>query len=130
SYERTATLRNPPRKPCLPHRIWRVGPLRRPHRLLQRGRALSGVSPLGDHDAGNPDLSLDLYRPAARRALDPRRGAERGVHPPPAAAIPRDRRFLAAARRLLLPNCGGGDPQDLSRPGQAGDDGDLVVSAP
>ena len=51
----------------------------------------------GDHHAAEPDLSLDLHRPAARRALDPRRGAERGLHPAAAAAIPGDRRFLAAA---------------------------------
>ncbi len=54
---------------------------------------------------------------------------ERGLHPAAAAAIPRDRRFLAAARGLLLPHRRRGDPQGLSRPRQARDDGDLVVSA-
>ena len=34
-----------------------------------------------DHHAARPDLSLDLHRPAARRALGAGRGAERGVHP-------------------------------------------------
>ena len=100
------------RRPCLARRIRRRRPLRRPHRLLQRGRALPGVPPLGDHDAARPDLSLDLHRPPARRALGARRGAERGLHPAVAAAIPGDRRFLAAARGLLLPHRGRVDPQE------------------
>ena len=37
--------------------------------------------------------------------------------------FPRDCRFLAAARRLLLPDRGRFDPQGLSRSRQAGDDG-------
>ncbi len=46
------------------------------------------------------------------------------------AAIPGNRRFLAAARGLLLSHRGGGDPKVLPRPRQARDDGDLVVPAP
>jgi hypothetical protein len=57
------------------------------------------------------------------------RSAERGLHPAVAAAIPRDCGFLAATRGVLLPHRGRGDPQDLSRPRQARNDGDLVVSA-
>ena len=98
--------------PCLARRVRRRRALRRPHRLLQRGRALPGVPAVGDHDAARPDLSLDLHRPAAGRALGARRSAERGVHPAAAAAIPGDRRFLAAARGLLLPHRRRVDPQE------------------
>ena len=57
------------------------------------------------------------------------RGAERGVHPPLPAAVPRDRRFLAAARRLLLPHRRGVDEEGLRRPRQARDDGRVELSA-
>ena len=40
------------------------GPVRRPHRLLHRGRAVPGLPPLGDHDAPRRDLSLDRRRQA------------------------------------------------------------------
>ncbi len=46
-----------------------------------------------------------------------------------AAAISGDRRFLAAARGLLLPHRRRLDPQGLSRPRQAHHDGRLVVPA-
>ncbi len=84
---------------------------------------------LGDHDAAEPDLSLDLHRPPARRAFGPRRGIERGVHPAAAAAIPRDRRFLAAAGGVLVPDRCRVDPQGLSGSRQTDHYGDLVVSA-
>ena len=48
------------------------------------------------------------------------------LHP----AVPGDRRFLAAARGLLLPHRRGRDEEGLSRPRQARDDGRLVVPAP
>ncbi len=47
----------------------RRGSVRRPHGLLQRGRALPGVDARPDHDAPRSDLSLDLHRQAARRAV-------------------------------------------------------------
>ena len=56
------------------------------------------------------------------------RGAERGVHPAAPAAVPGDRRFLAAARRLLLPHRRGVDEEGLSRPRQARDDGRVVAT--
>ena len=58
------------------------------------------------------------------------RGAERGVHPAAPAAVPGDRRFLAAARRLLLPHRRGVDEEGLSRPRQARDDGRVALPAP
>ena len=39
-------------------------PVRRPHRLLHRGRAVPGLPPLRDHDAPRCDLSLDRGRQA------------------------------------------------------------------
>ena len=83
--------------------------VRRPHRLLQRSRALSGVHGRAHHDAPRPDLSLDLHRQAAGRAGGARRRAERSVRAAAAEAVPRDRRLLPAARRLLVPARGRGD---------------------
>ena len=77
-----------------------------------------------------PDLSLDLHRPSAGRALDPGRGAERGLRAAADPAVSRDRRFLSAAGGLQLSHRRGLDAQGLSRPCQAGDDGRLVVPAP
>ncbi len=54
-------------------------PVRRPHRLLQRSRALPGVHDRADHAAPRSDLSLDLHRQAARRARDAGRRTERSV---------------------------------------------------
>ena len=59
-----------------------------------------------------------------------RRGAERSVHSAVEAAVPRDRRFLAAAGRLLLPHRRRQHEEGLSRPRQARDDGRVVLSAP
>ncbi len=64
-------------------------PVRRSHRLLQRGRALPGAHDRAHHAAPRSDLSLDLHRQAARRARGARRRAERGVR--------------AAARRSSFP---------------------------
>ncbi len=75
------------------------------------------------HHAARSDLSLDLHRPAAGRALRAGRSAERGVHSAAEAAVPGDRRFLAAAGRLLLPHRRRLHEEGLSRPRQAGDDG-------
>src|SRR3546814_10328613 len=57
------------------------------------------------------------------------RGAERGLHPAAAPAVPGDRRLLAAAGRLQLPHCRGVDEESLSRPCQARDNGGLVYLA-
>jgi 4-hydroxy-3-polyprenylbenzoate decarboxylase len=81
--------------------------------------------PYGDHTG-----YYNLYRPPAGRALDPGRGPERDLRAAPHPAISRDRRFLPAARGLLLPHRGGGDPQELPGPSQARDDGGVVVLAP
>jgi 4-hydroxy-3-polyprenylbenzoate decarboxylase len=66
---------------------------------------------------------------AAGRALDPGHGAERGVHSAVAPAVSGDRRFLAAARGLLLPHRRRLDEEGVSGPCQARDDGRVVLSA-
>ena len=81
-----------------------------------------------DHHAPRSHLSLDLHGTPAGRALGPRRGAERGLPPPAAPAVPRDRRFLAAARGLLLPHRRPLHAEGLSRARQARDDGGVVLS--
>ncbi len=98
-------------------------PLWRPHRLLQFGRAIPGLHRHRDHHAARPDLSLHLYRAAARRTFDSRRSAERNVRSAAPPAISRDRGFLAAAGRLLLSHRGRQHEESLSRPCQARDDG-------
>ena len=62
--------------------------VRRPHRLLQRARAVPGVHDRAHHDAPRPDLSLDLHRQAARRAGGARRRAERSVRAAAAKQFP------------------------------------------
>src|SRR5258708_7834068 len=79
-------------------------------------------------DATRSNVPVDLHRPAARRTLGARRGAQRGVHSAAAAAISRDRRFLAAAGGLLVSDRRGRDQEGLSGPRQAPDDGGVVVS--
>ena len=117
------------RGPGAAGRLRRRGPLRRPHRLLQLRRARSRCSRSPPSPCGKrPDLPDHLHRPAAGRALGAGRGAERGVHPAAAAAVPRDRRLLAAAGGLQLPHRGGVDEEGLPRPRQAGDDGRLVAT--
>ena len=81
------------------------------------------------HDAAQADLSVDLHRPAAGRAERAGRGAERSVHSPLPAAVPRDRRLLAAARGLLLSHRRGVDEEGLRRPRQARDVGRVELSA-
>ena len=83
--------------------------LRRPHRLLQFGGAVSDLPGHRHHHAARSDLSDHPHRPAARRAERSGRGAQRGVHPAAAGAIPRDRRLLAAAGGLQLSHRGGVD---------------------
>ena len=56
------------RGPGPPGRIRRRGALRRPHRLLQFGRAVPGLPGHRDHDAARPDLPVHLHRPPAGRA--------------------------------------------------------------
>ena len=65
------------RGPGQPRGLPRRGPVRRSHRLLQRGRAVPGVHDHRHDHAPRPDLSVHLHRPAAGRALGARRGAER-----------------------------------------------------
>ena len=91
-------------RPCVAGGLPRRGALWRPHRLLQFGRAVPGLHHQRHHHAAPADLPLHLHRPAAGRAERPRRGAERRVHPAADPAISGDRRFLAAAGRLLLPH--------------------------
>ncbi len=55
-----------PRGPCPARRVRRRGPLRRPHRLLQFGRAVPCLPGQRHHHAAQPDISDYLYRPAAR----------------------------------------------------------------
>ena len=80
------------------------------------------------HDAAQSDLSLHIYRPPAGRAGHPRRSAQRGVHSTLPAAVPRDRRFLATARGLLLPDRRRLHQEGVSRPRQADHDGRVVLS--
>src|SRR5262249_45413868 len=87
------------------------------------------VPHFGDHNAREPDLSIDLYRPSARRTINPRRSAQRGIHTLTTTTISGGRRFLAAARGLFVPHRGRSNSQSLPWTGQARDDGDLVVSA-
>ena len=58
-----------------------------------------------------------------------RRSTERGIHSAAATTISRNRRFLAAARRLFLPHRRGVDQEVLSRPRQAHHDGGVVLPA-
>ena len=76
-----------------------------------------------DHHAARSGLSHDLHRPAARRALGHRRGAQRPRAADDPAADPRNRRFLAAAGGVLLSPRRRLDQEALSRPGAARDDG-------
>jgi len=55
---------------------------------------------------------------------------ERSVRTAFAKAVPRNHRFLPAARRLFLPHGGGQHEKTVRRTRQARDDGLLVVSAP
>ena len=116
------------RGPGQPRGLRRRGAVRRSHRLLQRGRAVPGVHGHRDDDAARADLSLDLHRPAAGRALGARRGAERGLSAAVPPAVPGGRGLLAAARGLLLPGRGGDDQEGVSRPRQARDAGRVVLS--
>ena len=84
------------RGPCQPRRLRRRGSLRRPHRLLQLRREVPGVHLERHHHAAPPDLSLDLHRPAARRAVGAGRGAERGVH---------SRSSSSSSRRSSISGC-------------------------
>ena len=77
--------------------------VRRPHGLLQRGRALSGAHDRADHASPRPDLPHDVHGPSARRARDPGAGAQRRVRADPADAVSRDHRLLPAERGLLVP---------------------------
>ena len=106
------------------------GAVRRPHRLLQRGRALPGADDRAHDDAPRPDLPLDLHRQAARRAGGARRRAQRSVRAAAAEAVPGDHRLLPAARGLLLPARGGVDAQAVSRPRQARDVRRVELPAP
>ena len=58
------------RGPCRARRVRRRRPLRRPHRLLQLGREVPGLhASRAITMRQEPDLSVHLHRPAARRAL-------------------------------------------------------------
>ena len=103
------------RGPGQPRGLRRRGPLRRSHRLLQRGREIPGVHGHRDDHAPRPDLSFDLHRPAAGRALGARRGAQRSFSPTLQAAVPGGRGLLAAARGLLLPGRRGDDQRKPTR---------------
>ncbi len=65
------------RGPCQPRRPGRRGPLRRSHRLLQRGRAFPGVHHHG-HDHAPPTRSISRPSPAGRRT-SPRSWARRST---------------------------------------------------
>jgi len=54
------------RGPCLPRRLCRRRPLRRPYRLLQFGREVPGLHRLGDHHAAEA-RSISRPSPAVRR---------------------------------------------------------------
>ena len=106
------------------------GPAWRPHRLLQRSRALPGDDGATHDHAPLADLSLHLYRQAARRAGDPRRRAERAIRSAADQAIPGDRGLLSAAGGLLLPHGGGQHEEAIPGTRQARDVRHLELSAP
>ena len=86
----------------LADRLSRRRPLWRSHRLLQFGRAVSGLHRHRDHHAPRSDLSLHLYRPAAGRAVHAGRGAERSVRAAAAASnFPRS--SISGCRRKAAP---------------------------
>ena len=109
---------------CARRSVWR------PHRLLQRAGMVSGLHRRAHHHAARCDLSLDLYRQAARRAGRARRRAERSVRAATAEAVHRDHRLLSAARRLQLPHGHRADEEELPRPRQARDVRRLELPAP
>ena len=78
----------------------------------------------------DPIYHSHLHRQAARRAGDPRRGAERGVRAAAAEAVPGDRRLLPAARGLQLPPRRGVAEEAVPRPRQARDVRRLELPAP
>ena len=73
-------------------------PVRRPHGLLQRGRALSGADDRADHAAPRPDLPLDVHGQAAGRARDAGCRAERSVR-----AAARDASFRRSSTSTCRP---------------------------
>ena len=95
---------HPPRRER-PHRLrdGRRRAVRRPHRLLQRRRALPGADDRAHHAAPRPDLPLDVHGQAAGRAGGAGRRAERSVRAAAAEAVSGDRRLLPAAGGLLVP---------------------------
>ncbi len=105
------------------------GPLRRPHRLLQRGGQLPRLHHRAPHPAPRPHLPQHLHGAPPGRAGHPRGGPERGLRPHPVQAIPRDRRFLPAAGGVLLPARGGQHAQAVPGACQAGHARGLVLPA-
>ena len=108
----------------------RRGALRRSHRLLQFSGKISRLHHQRHHQAARSDLSVDLHRPPARRAVCPGRSIERRFRAAPDPAIPRDHRFLAAAGGMFLPHGRGRDEEGLSRPCAPHHDDGVVVFAP
>ena len=113
--DRAGRIHRAGRGRCHRVRDGRRGAVRRPHRLLQRGRALSGADHRAHHAAPRPDLPLDVHRQAAGRAVDAGRGAQRGLRAAAAEAVSGDRRLLPAAGRLLVPAGGRVDEEAVRR---------------
>ena len=112
------------RRPCLARRLSRRRPLWRPHRLLQFGRAVSRSSPSRAITMRRDPIYLSTFtgRPPDEPSVLGEALNEVFI-PLLQPAVPRDRRFLAAAGRLHLSHRRGVDEEGLSRPRQAGDDG-------
>ena len=117
------------RGPCQPRRLRRRGPLRRPHRLLQLVEQFP-VFTISAITMRRKPIYLSTFtgRPPDEPSVLGEALNEVFIPLLP-AAVPRDRRLLAAARGLLLPHRRGVDEEGLCRPRQARDDGRVELSA-
>ena len=94
-------------------RARRRGPLRRPHRLLHAGRAVSGAAADVHDDAPRRHLSEHPRRPAAGRGRLARQGHGTALPARPAHHAARARRLRPAGRRGLPQLLHRLDPQGL-----------------
>jgi len=104
--------RDNPRRRVAPRRYRARRPLRRPHRVLQRRRALSGISPQGNNAQARRHVPDHDNRPPAQGGRCHRHGIEQHISAFSAAPVPGGRR--------LLPADGGGLVQDSGRLHQEG----------
>ena len=93
----------------------RRGPVRRPHRLLHRRRAVPGLPRHRDDDAPRRDLPVDRRRQAAAGGRVARQGDRAHLPARRADERARDRRLRPAGRRRVPQLLHRLDPQGLSR---------------